>query len=278
MARTQEMKLANHNGVLLLIALVAGLVAAVIVFVVLSESDGGDSSATPVTGGTLPALVASQTINAGTQITEEMIKVVDVPESLVVSGVYDDADLVVGEVSTVTIGAGEQITRLKIGTLVPDQGLSGVVAPGMRAVAVKVDEVTAVGGNLLPGDHVDIVATTRIEGAPGLAENDYILRTTTLLQDVEVLSVAQEAQKPAAQAVTTDDGDASSASYTSGQLPDNIEEQPRANTLTLSLTPEQAMILISEQQSAERVWAVLRAFGDDSITELPPYEVTVVGR
>ncbi len=277
MARTQEFKLANSNGLLLLLALVAGLVAAVIVFVVVSESGGGDS-VTPVTGGTVPALVASQTISAGTQITEEMVKVVDVPESLVVSGVYDDADLVVGEVSTVTIGAGEQITRLKIGTLVPDQGLSGVVATGMRAVSVKVDEVTAVGGNLLPGDHVDIVATTRIERAPGLAEDEYILRTTTVLQNVEVLSVAQEAQRPAAQAVTTDDGDAGSASYISGQLPDNIEEQPNAGTLTLSLTPEQAMILISEQQSAERVWAVLRAFGDDSIAELPPYEVTVVGR
>ena len=277
MARTQEMKLANGNGLLLLLALGAGLVAAVIVFVVVSESGGGDS-VTPVTSGTVPALVASQTISAGTLVTEEMVKVVDVPESLVVSGVYDDADLVVGEVSTVTIGAGEQITRLKIGTLVPDQGLSGVVAPGMRAVSVSVDEVTAVGGNLLPGDHVDIVATTRIERAPGLAEDEYILRTTTVLQDVEVLSVAQEAQKPAAQAATTDDGDAGSASYTSGQLPEDIKEQPNAGTLTLSLTPEQAVILISEQESAQRVWAILRAFGDDSTTEVAPYEITIVGQ
>ena len=274
MARTQEMKLANGNGMLLLLALVAGLVAAVIVFVVVSGGGGGDS-VTPVTSGTVPALVASQTIRAGTLVTEDMVKVVDVPESLVVSGVYDNADLVVGEVSTVTIGAGEQITRLKIGTLVPDQGLSGVVAPGMRAVSVKVDEVTAVGGNLLPGDHVDIVTTTRIDRAPGLAEDEYILLTTTVLQDVEVLSVAQEAQKPAAQAVTTDDGEAGSASYTSGQLPDDIKEQPNAGTLTLSLTPEQAVILISEQASALRVWAILRAFGDDSTAELPPYEVTL---
>lgn len=274
MARTQEMKLANGNGMLLLLALGAGLVAAVIVFVVVSGGGGGDS-VTPVTSGTVPALVASQTIRAGTLVTEDMVKVVDVPESLVVSGVYDNADLVVGEVSTVTIGAGEQITRLKIGTLVPDQGLSGVVAPGMRAVALKVDEVTAVGGNLLPGDHVDIVSTRRIERAPGLAEGEYILLTATVLQDVEVLSVAQEAQKPAAQAVTTDDSDSGSASYTSGQLPDDIKEQPNAGTLTLSLTPEQAVILISEQQSAEQVWAILRAFGDDSTGELPPYEVTL---
>ncbi len=275
MARTQEFKLANNNGLLLLLALVAGLVAAVIVFVVVSES-GGDDSTPAAAGGTVPALVASQSISAGTRITEDMVKVVEVPESLVVSGVYDSADLVVGEVSTVAIGSGEQITRQKIGLLVPDQGLSGVVPVGMRAVSVEVDEVTAVGGNLLPGDHVDIVATIRIERAPGLAEDEYILRSATILQDVEVLSVAQEAQKPAAQAVTTEDGSEGSASYTSGQLPDDIEEQPNAGTLTLALTPEQAIILISEQEHAVRVWAILRAFGDDSTTELEPYEVTIV--
>lgn len=276
MARTRQLKLANTNGLLLLLALVAGLVAAVIVFIAVSESGGDGDSAPAVTGGTVPALVATHPISAGTRITEEMVKVVDVPESLLVSGVYDDADLVVGEVSTVAIGASEQITRLKIGLLVPDQGLSGVVALGMRAVSVEVDEVTAVGGNLLPGDRVDILVTTRIERAPGLAEDEYILRTTTLLQDVEVLSVAQEAQEPAAQAAITDDGSEGSASYTSGQLPDDITEQPNASTLTLSLTPEQAVILITEQEYAQRVWAVLRAFGDDSIAEVPPYEVTIV--
>ncbi len=276
MARTRQLKLANTNGLLLLLAVVAGLAAAVIVFIVVSESGGDGDSEPAVAGETVPALVATQSISAGTLITEEMVKVVDVPESLLVSGAYDDAELVIGEVSTVSIGASEQITRLKIGTLVPDQGLSGVVPLGMRGVSVAVDEVTAVGGNLLPGDRVDIVVVTRIGRAPGLAEDEYILRTTTLLQDVEVLSVAQEAQKPAAQAVVTEDGEEGSASYTSGQLPDDIEEQPGANTLTLSLTPEQAVILITEQGYAERVWAILRAFGDDSITDLEPYEVTIV--
>jgi hypothetical protein len=88
--------------------------------------------------------------------------------------------------------------------------------------------------------------------------------------------VAQEAQKPSAQTATTEDGSADSASYTSGQLPDDVEEQPGASTLTVSLTPDQALVLISEQENAVSVWAVLRAFGDDSTVELPPYEVTVV--
>jgi Flp pilus assembly protein CpaB len=275
MARTQDWKLANSNGLLLLLALVAGLIAAVIVFVVVSQNDGDDSAA-PAAGNTVPVLVAAQSIRAGADITEEMVKVVDVPESLLVSGAYGDADVVVGEVSTVTIAQGEQITRSKIGLPVPDKGLSGVVATGMRAVSVEVDEVTAVGGNLLPGDHVDIVATIRIDRAPGLAEDEHILRTATILQNVEVLSVAQEAQKPSAQTATTEDGSADSASYTSGQLPDDVEEQPGASTLTVSLTPDQALVLISEQENAVSVWAVLRAFGDDAAVELAPYEVTVV--
>ena len=275
MAGTRQLKFANTNGLLLLLAVVAGLVAAVIVFIVVSESGDGDSAST-IGGGVAPALVATESISAGTPITEEMVKVVDVPESMLVTGVYDDADLVVGEVSTVAIGSGEQITTLKIGLPVPDQGLSGVVAPGMRAMSVQVDEETAVGGNLLPGDRVDIIVITRIETAPGLTEDEYILRTTTLLQDVEVLSVAQEAQEPVAQAAATEDGEVGSASHTSGQLPEDITEQPGATTLTLSLTLEQAVILITEQEHAERVWAVLRAFGDDSIDDLQPLEVKIV--
>jgi hypothetical protein len=42
------------------------------------------------------------------------------------------------------------------------------------------------------------------------------------------------------------------------------------------LTLEQAVILITEQEHAERVWAVLRAFGDDSIDDLQPLEVKIV--
>ena len=158
----------------------------------------------------------------------------------------------------------------------PDAGLAGVVPLGMRAVAISVDELTAVGGLLLPGDRVDVVATTQIDSAPGLAEGDHILRTETILQNVEILSVAQEAQKPAAGASETEDGPAEDASYSSGQLPDDPDEQPSANTITVLLSPADALTIISFQEYALRIWAVERAFGDDAVVEIEPTEVVIV--
>jgi pilus assembly protein CpaB len=275
MARTQEWKMTSSNGLLLLLALVAGLVAAAIVFAVVSESEGEDSAAPPA-GNTVPALVAAQSMGAGTEITADMVKVIEVPEDLFVSGAYAESEAVVGEVTKVAISEGEQITVGKIGLAVPDKGLSGVVASGMRAVSIDVNEVTAVGGNLLPGDRVDILATVRYERAPGLAEDEYLLSAMTVLQDVEVLSVAQEAQEPAAQSTRNEEGDTESASYTSGQLPDDIDPQPNAGTLTLAVTPEQALSIVSIQEWAIDVWAVLRAYGDQGIVELPPCNTVIV--
>jgi pilus assembly protein CpaB len=278
MARAQELTLPGGNRTLLLIAIIAGAIAAAIVFVVVTNSDSGDSSSS-VSGDAVPALVATQSIKAGQEITEDMVEVRQVPADLRISGAYDSPDLVVGEVSKIAISAGEQINSAKIGIPVPDKGLPGVVSSGMRGVAVEVDEVTAVGGNLLPGDRVDIVATTRIDGVPGLPEDAYVLRTETILQNVEVISVAQEAQEPTAgnkpaegEGETTGD----SASSTSGQIPDDVEGQPDANTLTLALTPEQALLVISRQEYSVRIWATVRAFGDDAIYEVAPVEVTIV--
>jgi pilus assembly protein CpaB len=269
------MATAGGSKALLLLALIAGLIAAIIVFAVVSgDSDGGS-----VTSTTVPAVTASREITAGTEITEEMLSVTDVPEDLVISGSLEDTEAVVGEVARVTIAEGEQITTAKLGTVTPDDGLSGVIPVGMRAVAVEVDQATAVGGLLLPGDRVDIIRTVRVEGVPGLRENEYILRTETVLQNVEVLSVAQEAQKPAGQPDSgeTTDGQTTDASATSG-LVEDPEEQPNAATLTIALTPDQSQQLVGSQDSAavQRVWAVQRAFGDNAIVDIQAYEERII--
>ncbi len=272
----QGLTFAQGNRALLFIALAAGLIAAVIVFIVVSE--GGDDGSSPAASGTVPTLVAAQSISAGDEITEDMVKLTDIPQDLVISGAYEEADkeLVVGEVSRVAIAEGEQFTSAKIGLAVPDKGLPGVVPPGMRAVALEVDEVTAVGGNLLPGDRIDINVVIKIGRAPGLAEDEYILRATTILQNVEVLSVAQEAQTPVAQTKTEDEDATSDPSVTSGELPEDVDQQPDAQTLTLALSPADALLLIGAQEQAERVWAVARAFGDDAIVEVAPYDQVIV--
>lgn len=274
MARIQQLTMrGGTNRTMLLLALTAGLIAAIIVFIAVSEG-GKDSSSSSSASGTVPAVVAAQSISAGTKITDDMVKVVDVPQSVLVHGAYDKSNLVVGDVAKVSIAEGEQFTAAKLGLPVPDKGLSGVVPAGMRAISVDVDEVTAVGGNLLPGDHVDILSAVRIDD-PSLPDNQYKLRTQTILQNLEVLSVAQEAQEPTAQTPPDQQADASTENYTSGEVPKDAKTQPKAGTITVAVTPEQAQMLVSAQQVAERVWGVMRAYGDQGTTDLQPLDVIV---
>lgn len=278
MAGIQELTLQRGNRTMLIVAIVAGLVAAAAVFIAVSQNDN-DSGSTAA-GGAVPALVATQNIAIGTEITADMVELADVPENLLVAGALDKTDLAVGEVARVAIASGEQITDSKLGVPVPEKGLAGVVPVGMRGVALEVDEVTAVGGLLLPGDRVDILASYIIEGAPGLAENERILRTETVLQNVEVLSVAQEAQDASGRATDSTGAGTGDASAISGQLPEDVEEQPDAGTLTVALSPVDAAKLISIQgitgDLSGKVWAVLRAYGDSAIVETQPNDVIIV--
>jgi pilus assembly protein CpaB len=269
MARIQELTLGGNNRALLILALIAGLIAAVVVFVAVSGSgDDGGAGAVP-TGGTA-VVVATQDISAGTAITEDMVEVKTVPDDLLLTGTYDEPSLVVGEQTKVAILAGEQLSSAKIGLAVPEDGLAGVVPTGMRAISLQVEEKTAVGGLLLPGDRVDVYVTSKLGRQAGLADDEYILRTELVLQDIEVLSVAQEAQEPTAQ-TSTSEGDTEDASVYSGEIPEDVEEQPQASTVTLALTPDQALILAQVQapEYAEQIFTSLRPFGDHTIIENP---------
>ena len=95
--------------------------------------------------------------------------------------------------------------------------LAAVLAPGMRAVTVAVDNVTGADGLIWPGDKVDILLTQSIAGAP----DGKSIAAETVLSDVRVIATGQELIK--------------NASNGSGG-PNN---QP-ASTVTLEVTPEQA--------------------------------------
>ena len=41
--------------------------------------------------------------------------------------------------------------------------LSGMLTPGMRAVAIRVQEVSGVGGFIMPGDHVDVILSLKLK-------------------------------------------------------------------------------------------------------------------
>src|SRR5262249_20456601 len=70
-------------------------------------------------------------------------------------------------------------------------GLAAMIPPGMRAVAVRVNEVVGVAGFVVPGMRVDVlIAGTRPAGDQKLGT-----LSRTLLQNLEVLSAGQDFKK-----------------------------------------------------------------------------------
>ena len=246
MARIEGMTLARGNRGLLIIALLAGLVAAVLVFAALAQSDGGGSTTPGAAGATVPTVVAARDIPAGTKFTPEMVEVVNWPEGLKVTGAFDDTTPVVGEVSRQAIAEGEALTPSKIAPVKGGEGLTYDVPQGMQAFALPIEAGTAVGGNLRPGDRVDIHAV--------FAPIDATHRSVgvTILQNIEVLALADK------------------------RPPDDLKEQPAATTITLAVEPSQAPLLAAVQEEATSIYLSLRSFGDENVVDPAPVDTSTL--
>jgi pilus assembly protein CpaB len=242
----------SRNRLLIVAAGVFGVIAAALVFVALQDRSDSTGS-TPISGGVM-VVVAAGDLAVNTTLTAEMLSVQTVPPDVALSGAYERTDALLGKATRYPVAKGQQITSSVVGAgAVPnDDDLSYALPPGKRAVGVEVSEVTGVGGMLLPGNSVDVIAVlSRGEGAS---------RAVTLLQNVVVLAVGQEAQQPAPPAIDGAGGDASAATS-------DAERQPDAKTVTLAVAPNDAQLVALAQEEGA-IWLSLRPANDKELTPL----------
>ena len=135
-----------------------------------------------------------------------------------------------GTVAIVPIKKGEQITYNKITEPSIRTGLAPQVAPGRRAIAIPVNEVTGVAKLVKPGDRVDLIAVIDVGGGK---ENKI---AKTLLQDVVVLSVGRNITNNIARLVETDPVNGT-------QKTKSLTEDSSFQTVTLEVEPAQAQLL-----------------------------------
>ena len=244
--------------------LLAGI-AAIIVFVAVNGADSGGG------GGNVPVVVANDVIPAQTRITADMLTVKFVsPEEANVDAFTSRGQLV-DRVVTEEVAAGAQILPAAVSDTAGD-GLTFKVEPGMRGISVSVAEVVTAGGNLRPGDRVDMVAifsVADVESANFILQIlglDYKLSeppgqgdltlTVTMLQNVKLLALAQSLTESTA----------------GGNVADDAAETvstPRAATATVELTPQQAQeITWADHFGILRMEA--RAVGDETIVDVVP--------
>ncbi len=164
--------------------------------------------------------VAARALPWGTVLSGDSVRVVSFPSESVPDGTFPSGDELIGRVLLTPLAAQEPILVSKLApTDVTTGGIAAITHPEKRAMAIRVDEVTAVGGILKPGDHVDVLTTmTRVlNGGEPL--------TKLVLADITVLSTGMDSS-------TGKDDE----SFLSGQK----ASRTAPTVVTLEVTPQEA--------------------------------------
>jgi len=135
-------------------------------------------------------VVAANDLQVGAKLEESDLKVINFPSENLPDGVIHQKPRAIGRGVLQPISRGEFILAGKLADK-DVAGLPALIPPGMRAVSVRVNDVIAVAGFVLPGTRVDVLLT----GNPGSGGESV---TTTVLENVAVLATGQKLERNAA--------------------------------------------------------------------------------
>ena len=211
-------------GVSLLFALVVSTV-----FYTITNRGSGLAKQAQATD-TKDLVVTTKPLAVGTTIKPGDVKTVRVPVDQFPKGAYAKVEEVLDRPIVSNILQDEPVMEGRLAARNSGAGLAPIIPVGMRAVTVRVTDVSAVAGFVMPGMRVDVLVTGRPPSA-----TDTI--TTTVLQNVMVLSSGTTIQ------------------------PDARGQAMQAPNVTLLATPEQAEILTLAGNEG-RIQLVLRNGND----------------
>ena len=222
-------------GVLTFAFLVAAGASLVLYKVLVNRPQPAKAAATIV-----KIVLATKDLEVGTLIKQDDVKLSDWPGAVPVGASAKTED-VVGRAVTTTIYAKEPVIESRLAKKGAGGGLAATIPVGMRAVAVRVNDVVGVAGFVVPGMHVDVLISGN---TPGNSSATTGTLTRTLLQNIEVLSAGQDFKRDA-------------------------EGKPvQVQVINLLVTPEQAeQLSLASQQTA--IQLVLRSPLDQEVAKTP---------
>lgn len=224
-----DRRLLTVVGTSLLFALV---LSAIFYQVVVGARKGG---AKPAKVETRDVVVAARALPVGVVLKADDLRLEKAPADQFPKGGFSRVEDVLDRPVISTVLADEPVREGRLAQKGSGLGLAPVIPPGMRAVAVRVNEVVGVAGFVLPGMRVDVLVT-------GKPTQDATM-TKTILQDILVISAGP-----------------------------NIEPDARGTAIntpvvTLLVTPEQAETLTLAAEN--RIQLVLRNSNDRGVEKTP---------
>lgn len=131
-------------------------------------------------------VVVSQKVGLGTRLAPEDLRLAAWPKAVPLQGSFQTIAEVVGRGVLVPMGANEPVLDSKLAPKEAGSGFTTAIPEGMRAVAVKVNDVIGVAGFVLPGTRVDIIVSGSSDTGPNGTDISKVI-----LENVQVLSAGQ---------------------------------------------------------------------------------------
>jgi pilus assembly protein CpaB len=194
-------------------------------------------SAPQEAAGTQEIVVATRDLDIGATVGPADLRLEQWPANRVPEDGFRELDEVVEGVPVARILAGEPVMRRRLAPPGSGVGLSPKVPVGMRAISVRVDDVTGLSGFVLPEAQVDVLVT----GTP-LSSPESGRMTRTILSKVRVISAGENLE------------------------PDASGKAQRVAVVTLLVSPEQAELLTLASAQG-RLQLVLRNMRDEDVVE-----------
>ncbi len=193
--------------IFILLGVILALAAAVLAIFAFRDTDDDVEVEEPAVR-MVEVIEADQDIPVNHVITEDDITVVEVEEGTVSPGTAQTSGQVLGLAASGDIVSGQ---RVLMGNLITP-GLSHIVDDGMRAVAVPIDRINALGGMIRAEDHIDLIYSQSLE------LEDFYAALREMMDDLQ-----QEQPVPAPE---------------EGEEGEEGEEQPEAPELQIPGFPE----------------------------------------
>lgn len=182
-------------------------------------------------------VVAARDLSEGEKLERLALSTVQWPVGTAPDSAFTSLDSAIGRVARVAVFKGEPIVPGRLAPAGTGPGLEVKIAPGKRAMAVKINDVAGLSGLIQPNSRVDVLVTLQANQTQNTKE-----QAKMFMNNMRVLSVGTQVERG-------EDG-----------------KPIQATTATLEVTPQQAEQLAVAMNEGT-IQLVLRGYGDpDSVT------------
>jgi len=133
---------------------------------------------------TIQVVVAARDLPVGVTLSSKDVTVLDWFSDTLPAGAFTKPEAILGRPLLYPLVAKQPVLERDMGVEGAGVGLAGKIPEGMRATAVKSNEISGVAGFLYPGSHVDMLVTFT-------PSSGNVPMTKTVLQNVQVLTAGQ---------------------------------------------------------------------------------------